>query len=56
MAAQVLATMRVLAQINWAKLANGQSADDVHPQAVADCDLAFLMLTDRTATQALKLS
>jgi AcrR family transcriptional regulator len=46
-AAQVLATMRVLAQINWAKLANGHSADDVHPQAVADCDLAFhLMPTD----------
>jgi|SRR5215470_3494686 len=52
LAAQVLATMRVLAQINWAKLANGHTAADIHPQAVADCDLAFhLMLTDITDHQ-----
>jgi hypothetical protein len=44
-AAQVLATMRVLARINWAKLADGRSARDVHPEAVADCDLAFEMLS-----------
>jgi len=44
MAAQVLATMRVLARINWAKLANGHCADDVHAQAVADCDLAFHLM------------
>src|SRR3954469_9402753 len=35
-AAQVLAAIRVLAQINWAKLADGRSADSVHPEAVAD--------------------
>ncbi|AKZ53450.1 putative TetR-family transcriptional regulator [Streptomyces ambofaciens ATCC 23877] len=40
-AAQVLAVQRVLARTNWQKIADGRSADDVHPEAVADADLAF---------------
>ncbi len=30
-----------------ARLAAGQSADEVYPQAVADCDLAFELLQPR---------
>jgi AcrR family transcriptional regulator len=44
-AAQVLAVQRVLARINWQKLADGQAADDVYPEAVADCDRAFGLLS-----------
>ncbi|HKT02573.1 MAG TPA: TetR family transcriptional regulator [Rugosimonospora sp.] len=45
LAAQILATQRVLARTNWEKLATaGRSADDVHPEAVADADLAFTRL------------
>jgi AcrR family transcriptional regulator len=40
-AAQVLAVQRVLARTNWQKIADGRTAHDVHPEAVADADLAF---------------
>ncbi|MEV7787796.1 TetR family transcriptional regulator [Streptomyces sp. NPDC088106] len=40
-AAQLLAALRVLARANWQKIADGRSARDVHPEAVADADYAF---------------
>ncbi|MBP2702940.1 TetR family transcriptional regulator [Microbispora sp. RL4-1S] len=43
-AAQVLAVQRVLAQTNWQKIAEGRTAHDVYPEAVADADLAFAQL------------
>ena len=43
-AAQVLAVQRVLARANWQKIAGGRSARDLHPEAVADADLAFAQL------------
>jgi AcrR family transcriptional regulator len=48
-AAQVLVVQRVLARTNWQKLADGQPADDVYPEAVADADQAFGLL--RTGTR-----
>jgi AcrR family transcriptional regulator len=43
-AAQVLALQRVLARANWQKIADGRTARDVHPEAVADADQAFSLL------------
>jgi AcrR family transcriptional regulator len=43
-AAQVLAVQRVLARTNWQKIADGRTARDVHPEAVADADQAFAQL------------
>jgi len=43
-AAQVLAVQRVLARTNWRKIADGRTAHDVHPEAVADADQAFAQL------------
>jgi AcrR family transcriptional regulator len=43
-AAQVLAVQRVLARANWQKIADGRTARDVHPEAVADADHAFTQL------------
>jgi AcrR family transcriptional regulator len=43
-AAQVLAVQRVLARANWQQLVAGRTADDVHPEAVADADRAFALL------------
>ncbi|MET9621674.1 TetR family transcriptional regulator [Streptomyces sp. NPDC006464] len=40
-AAQALAVQRVLARANWQKIADGRTARDVHPEAVADVDQAF---------------
>jgi AcrR family transcriptional regulator len=40
-AAQVLAVQRVLAHTNWRRIADGRTAARVHPEAVADADLAF---------------
>lgn len=40
-AAQVLAVQRVLARTNWQRIADGRTAHDVHPEAVADADQAF---------------
>ncbi|BCL16498.1 TetR family transcriptional regulator [Micromonospora sagamiensis] len=47
-AAQVLAIQRVLARTNWQKIADGRSALDVHPEAVADADQAFAQLRSAT--------
>jgi len=44
LAAQVLAVQRVLARTNWQKIADGRTARDVHPEAVADADLAYAHL------------
>ena len=44
LAAQVLAVQRVLARTNWQKIADGRTARDVHPEAVADADLAYGLL------------
>ncbi|MFC8535775.1 TetR/AcrR family transcriptional regulator [Streptomyces sp. NPDC057249] len=41
LAAQVLAVQRVLARANWQRIADGRTAHDVRPQAVADADHAF---------------
>jgi AcrR family transcriptional regulator len=43
-AAQVLAVQRVLARANWQKIADGRTAPDVHPEAVADADHAYAQL------------
>jgi AcrR family transcriptional regulator len=43
-AAQLLAIQRVLARANWQKIADGRTARDVHPEAVADADQAFAQL------------
>jgi AcrR family transcriptional regulator len=43
-AAQVLAIQRVLARTNWQKIADGRTAHDIHPEAVADADQAFAQL------------
>ena len=43
-AAQVIAVQRVLARTNWQKIADGRTARDVQPEAVADADQAFAQL------------
>ena len=43
-AAQVLAVQRVLARANWRRIADGRTARDVHPEAVADAGQAFAQL------------
>lgn len=45
-AAQTLAVQRVLARRNWARLTRGETADEVHPSAVAAADHAFGLLPD----------
>ncbi|MFY1683448.1 TetR/AcrR family transcriptional regulator [Micromonospora sp. WMMD730] len=47
-AAQVIAVHRVLARTNWGKIADGRTARDVHPEAVADADRAFSQLRHGT--------
>ncbi|MFG1799426.1 TetR/AcrR family transcriptional regulator [Micromonospora carbonacea] len=49
LAAQVIAVQRVLARTNWQKIAAGRTARDVHPEAVADADLAFAQLGRATS-------
>ncbi|QGV77430.1 TetR/AcrR family transcriptional regulator [Streptomyces ficellus] len=44
LAGQVVATQRVLASVNWQRVVAGRSADEVHPEAVADADHAFALL------------
>lgn len=43
-AAQVIAVQRVLARTNWQKIADGRTAADVRPEAIADADHAFAQL------------
>ncbi|BCJ57037.1 TetR/AcrR family transcriptional regulator [Micromonospora endophytica] len=47
-AAQVIAVQRVLARTNWQKIADGRTARDVQPEAVADADRAFTQLRHGT--------
>jgi hypothetical protein len=51
-AAQVLAVLRVLARTNWQKIADGRTAPDVHPEAVADAEQAFAQLRSGTGGTA----
>ncbi|MBO1414750.1 TetR/AcrR family transcriptional regulator [Streptomyces sp. FH025] len=45
LAAQVTATQRVLALHNWRRIREGgRTADDLHPEAVADAEHAFALL------------
>jgi AcrR family transcriptional regulator len=44
LAVQVIAVRDTLARANWAALAGGRSADEVHPQARADAADAFSLL------------
>ncbi|MBT2364863.1 TetR family transcriptional regulator [Streptomyces sp. ISL-10] len=43
-AGQVVAVQRILAEENWRRIAAGESADEVAPDAVAAADLAFAQL------------
>ncbi|WP_327360978.1 TetR/AcrR family transcriptional regulator [Streptomyces sp. NBC_01296] len=43
-ATHVVAVRHELGRENWRRLDSGQSADDAHPAAVADAELAFTML------------
>jgi hypothetical protein len=43
-AAQALAVQRVLARANWQKIADGRTARDVRPEAIADADQAYAQL------------
>lgn len=43
-AAQIISVHRVLALANWRKLADGRTADEVHPEAAAELELAFGLL------------
>jgi AcrR family transcriptional regulator len=45
-AAQVLAVQRVLARRNWLRLVEGETAEQVHPSAVAAADRAFELLPE----------
>ncbi|WP_327279771.1 MULTISPECIES: TetR family transcriptional regulator [unclassified Streptomyces] len=45
-ATHLVAVRHELGRENWRRLDSGQSADDAHPAAVADADLAFAMLAD----------
>lgn len=44
LAVQVIAVRDALARANWAAIAGGRSADDVHPRACADAADAFALL------------
>ncbi|MGI5341700.1 TetR/AcrR family transcriptional regulator [Streptomyces sp. CA-181903] len=46
LAGQLVATRRTLALANWERIVTGRSADEVHPEAVADADHAFSLLRD----------
>lgn len=43
-AGQIVAAQRILAEENWRRIAAGESADDVHRDAVTAADLAFAQL------------
>ena len=51
-AAQVIVTHRVLARTNWQRIADGGTALDGRPEAVADADRAFDQLTHGVARPA----
>ncbi len=43
-AAQYVAVRQILARDNWAELAAGRTADEVHPEAAASAETAFALL------------
>jgi hypothetical protein len=45
-AGQVLVVQRVLARRNWLRLVEGETAEQVHPSAVAAADHAFRLLPE----------
>ncbi|MDP9844246.1 TetR/AcrR family transcriptional regulator [Streptosporangium lutulentum] len=45
-AAQVVAVQRVLARGNWLRLVRGETAEQIHPSAVAAADRAFRLLPE----------
>ncbi|MGW1467998.1 TetR family transcriptional regulator [Streptomyces sp. NPDC002308] len=45
LAGQLVATQRILAMANWQRIVDGRSAEDVRPEAVADADHAFSLLS-----------
>jgi hypothetical protein len=46
----VIAVHRVLARTNWQKIADGRTAHDVQPEAVAEADQAFTQLRHGTGS------
>ncbi|CAL9299973.1 TetR family transcriptional regulator [Streptomyces sp. NPDC052644] len=48
-AGQIIAVLRVLAEENWRRIASGESADAVHPDAVAAAEAAFRQLAEGLA-------
>jgi hypothetical protein len=45
----VITTERILASVNWQRIVAGRSADEVHPEAVADADHAYALLREGPA-------
>ncbi|MFD6533783.1 TetR/AcrR family transcriptional regulator [Streptomyces sp. NPDC060184] len=45
LAGQLVATQRILAMTNWQRIVDGRSAQDVRPEALADADHAFSLLS-----------
>ncbi|MEU9790388.1 TetR family transcriptional regulator [Streptomyces sparsogenes] len=43
-AGQIITVQRILAEDNWRRIAEGATAEEVHPDAVAAADRAFAML------------
>ncbi|GAA1370795.1 TetR/AcrR family transcriptional regulator [Streptomyces beijiangensis] len=50
-AAQFIVVRQALARRNWAELAGGRSAQDVHREAVAAAELAFSLLSDGASSR-----
>lgn len=50
LAGQLVATQRILAMANWQRIVDGRSAKDVRPEALADADHAFSLLSRGLAT------
>ncbi|MYR98525.1 MULTISPECIES: TetR family transcriptional regulator [unclassified Streptomyces] len=52
LAGQVIATERILASVNWRRIVAGRSADELYPEAVADADHAYALLSHYPAGAA----
>ncbi|MEU1883357.1 hypothetical protein ABZ470_39140 [Streptosporangium sp. NPDC020072] len=48
----MIAAQRVLAPTNWQKIADGRTAHDVRPEAIADANHAFTQLRHTTGDVA----
>ncbi|WP_374982527.1 TetR family transcriptional regulator [Streptomyces fradiae] len=51
-AGQIVAVLRVLAEENWRRMEAGESADRVHPDAVAAAGVAFRQLAEGLARES----